>query len=69
VGNEYKAEFNSHQKAAESKTVSFFVRISPLEKEMNEWVNFVVKRSTLLLRRTYLYPLSTVPTLNPAYQN
>jgi hypothetical protein len=45
VGDDYKAEFNAHQKAVESKTVSFFVRISPREKEMYEWVNFVAMKN------------------------
>ena len=45
VGDDYKAEFNAHQKAVESKTVRFFVRISPREKEMYKWVNFVVMKN------------------------
>jgi hypothetical protein len=42
---DYKAEFIAHQKAVESKTVSFFVRISPRKKEMYKWVNFFVMKN------------------------
>ncbi len=45
VGGDYEATFLEYKKHASPVTSNFFIRVSDREKEMHQWINFVVMKN------------------------